>query len=329
MSSNFRKSFPGPPRGPMSNRASDAQFLGICREAVVFPPITCASGGVVVSLDGIRCKWIYPEYIMDASGSLVEPCLDLYKRLADPSNILLSVTFAKRPYRIGSYAYCVTLRDSESHSLTVLIGRYGPEKREPLPEAVLDVNPSKTDSKLVAFVVREMSLHARLKPVVARYDLAIDLPISRDKCYLMPEAGRHYCKIIGANGAVTEYIGRRQHHGYVKLYDKSAEAGLDRDLTRLEITLDSLRDIPDVIPNVVVYDGAYLSDDPILVQCMIAHPDLIPLVKSSVSRNTWSKCKKYLTERNVVGWSFEPELYVRVNIMVKRFFDWLNIIGLF
>ncbi len=317
---------PGPPKekGPMSNRPLNAQIL--CSD---MPPISCASEGVSCSIDSIRVKWTYPAFFSDPAGNLVDSCEHVYKRLCDPDNVMLSVMLSKRSYKIGTYAFCITLRDDSDHSATVLIGRYGPNQREPYPEAVLDVNPAKCDSSLVSFIVRSLSLGSDSPPSVVRYDLAIDLPLPRDQVYLLPENGRHYCKIVNSDHAMTEYIGRRQHHGYIKLYDKTAEASLDRIVTRLELTIDFDHEIPRFIPNVVIYDNGVLDDDPVLVQCMILHPDLIPLVKSRVSRNTWSSYKKLLAERQVVGWSFEPEFYEHVCAMVLNFFSWLSVYGLF
>ena len=49
--------------------------------------------------------------------------------------------------------------------------------------------------------------------------------------------GRNYEAHI--SGALTEYLGQRNKPGRVKVYDKTAEAGLDDPLTRVELTVDA------------------------------------------------------------------------------------------
>ena len=71
---------------------------------------------------------------------------------------------------------------------------------------------------------------------VARFDLAIDIPIPKHLVALVKD-GRNYQYIKGQQSE-SEYLGRRSKAGFVKLYDKKAESNLDYDLTRLEITAD-------------------------------------------------------------------------------------------
>ena len=69
---------------------------------------------------------------------------------------------------------------------------------------------------------------------VTRFDLAIDIPVPK---YLvtLEKDNRNY-QYLKCQQSESEYLGRRNKAGFVKLYDKKAESNLDYDLTRLEIT---------------------------------------------------------------------------------------------
>lgn len=71
---------------------------------------------------------------------------------------------------------------------------------------------------------------------VSRYDLAIDIPIPRYLVRIHKDQ-RNY-QYIKSQSSETEYLGRRNNIGFVKLYDKKVESDLDYDLTRLEITCE-------------------------------------------------------------------------------------------
>lgn len=71
---------------------------------------------------------------------------------------------------------------------------------------------------------------------ISRFDLAIDIPVSKCLAVLVKD-NRNY-QFIKGQQSESEYLGRRSKPGFVKLYDKKAESGLEYDLTRLEITAD-------------------------------------------------------------------------------------------
>lgn len=81
---------------------------------------------------------------------------------------------------------------------------------------------------------------------VARWDLAVDLPVKRTDCILMKDQ-RMYQLVMHSSEDRTEYLGRRSNDGYIKLYNKTIESNLDSDITRLELTLDSLDSIEDKV----------------------------------------------------------------------------------
>lgn len=111
-------------------------------------------------------------------------------------------------------------------------------RREDRYKGYIEFNPNKCQGEAFSAVWNRIVTHC-LRSDVARYDLAIDIPLPRYLCRL-GQPGKmtyhHYRK----NGVDTEYLGERNHVGFVKLYDKKAESKLDYDLTRLEITCETM-----------------------------------------------------------------------------------------
>lgn len=77
-----------------------------------------------------------------------------------------------------------------------------------------------------------------------RFDLAIDIPVARSLVCLHKDLrnySKNYYLNLSSNNLenLTEYLGKRNSNGFVKLYNKTLEQKLNYDLTRLEITLDN------------------------------------------------------------------------------------------
>lgn len=72
---------------------------------------------------------------------------------------------------------------------------------------------------------------------IKRYDLAVGIPVCRDKCFLVKDNRIHSERRHGQEW--TEYLGAKSSAvGRVKLYNKQVESKLPRPLTRLELTLN-------------------------------------------------------------------------------------------
>lgn len=72
---------------------------------------------------------------------------------------------------------------------------------------------------------------------VPRYDLAVDIPVSRQNAFLVKDS-RAYTELRHGQ-RWTQYLGAKSSTvGRVKLYNKQTEARLNYPLTRLELTLD-------------------------------------------------------------------------------------------
>ena len=77
----------------------------------------------------------------------------------------------------------------------------------------------------------------RIQRKATRFDLAIDIPVQRQNCFLIKDRRLFIERRHGQE--LTQYLGSKSSTvGRVKLYNKSIESNLDYPLTRLELTLD-------------------------------------------------------------------------------------------
>ena len=99
----------------------------------------------------------------------------------------------------------------------------------------IEFNPNKCKGEFFDKFIMMLKDYTSTRKV-SRYDLAIDIPIPRYLVRIHKDQ-RNY-QYIKSQSSETEYLGRRNNVGFVKLYDKKAESELDYDLTRLEITCE-------------------------------------------------------------------------------------------
>jgi len=120
-------------------------------------------------------------------------------------------------------------------SATVGIGLMGKSCSIDMSVGFLEFNPNKlADSAEFLKLLDVLSGYVSDASLV-RYDLAVDLRTPR-RDYRLAKDGRKYsCEL---SGSLTEYLGRRNAGGFVKVYDKQAESGLPSPLTRVELTCD-------------------------------------------------------------------------------------------
>lgn len=118
----------------------------------------------------------------------------------------------------------------------------------------LEFNPNKVASNPIFKTIHELLVRHARKPLsrIARFDLAIDIPVDRAKCFLVKDRRLYIERRHGVE--YTQYLGAKSSTvGRVKLYNKTAEAKLDYPLTRLELTLDPATPYEDVNFPVVYY----------------------------------------------------------------------------
>lgn len=300
------------PQTPNSNRGLDAQILcGIPR----FDPLVL--DGVIASVDSVRMKFIFATSCYDFETH--ERCDTLVKVLYALTDLSLwneglfdVEVLPERNFKCGAYRNTLRFTHPDGWSFAVLVGRYCTAgtangsgfntARQIAAEAVMDFNPNKVPGKAwerIAGILRNWAVSL---PTVQRFDLAMDFPVERGSLALQQRPGSGYEKFVDSRGAATEYTGERSHHAAVKLYDKAAEAGIDTDCTRLEITVETkkFKGVADLFPTILSTAPLDLSVDfsdlPFQVQAVLIHPDLYPVLKASVNRNTWRKYDAMIQE---------------------------------
>lgn len=72
------------------------------------------------------------------------------------------------------------------------------------------------------------------------FDIAVDLPLKRECFSMSTKNGRKYALIYNSDKDKTEYSGTRHTNGFTKIYNKTLESKLDKDLTRLEFTFTDI-----------------------------------------------------------------------------------------
>lgn len=138
-----------------------------------------------------------------------------------------------------------------SWSLGLDLGRNADDKTK----GFIEFNPNKChQSEIFNRFLDTFNLLTTSGRELVRYDLAIDIPLARQYCKLVRKGKTGYEYKVKDDG-VTEYLGQRNNHGRIKLYDKTVESKLDIPLTRLELTIAKGRTASEVFPTVWLYDS--------------------------------------------------------------------------
>ena len=133
---------------------------------------------------------------------------------------------------IGNYRELRKLAFDKS-SIGVGIGHNGKGKFD-ARKGFVEYNPNKLSNEGLELIQRLLDHGAKLS--VARYDLAVDFPVERSLVRVAKDKRMFESFESFATGSLTEYLGRRNVPGRVKVYDKQAESHLDKPLTRVELT---------------------------------------------------------------------------------------------
>ena len=171
---------------------------------------------------------------------------------------------------------------------------------------ILEFNPNKVGSDLgMLSLLNKLCLMAYKKRVV-RFDCAIDIPVPRDRCLLFKDQ-RTYSEYRNSSSDLTEYLGHRNKHGFVKLYNKARELGLsDDNLTRLEITVDGdkIDEFESIFPQVYVLDNYQVNEsflalndtDKVLVLACMENPKYLDML----GRKKGKKIKEFIAVNSFI-----------------------------
>lgn len=132
----------------------------------------------------------------------------------------------------------------------------------------IQFNPNKVrDCTELRMMFKKVSKYTK-SVILKRYDVAADIPVSRDCCRMVRDK-RGY-EYTNHGRGITEYLGTRNKPGRVKLYDKTREllyrqgVSLSEDITRLELTCDgdwTAEKALEMMPTVFAWDDSRYDEE--------------------------------------------------------------------
>lgn len=214
--------------------------------------------------------------------------------------------------------------DYDTSSMTVGIGFNGVKNSDRMI-SFLEVNPNKCFDSLQCLYDIQRILDASWSFKLLRFDLAIDIPLSRSMVSLVKDR-RKYALVQHSTKNKTEYLGVRNSSGFIKLYNKALEQGdEDGELTRLEMTCAGdwtadqiVEKLPYVFP-LSRNDPAEAvkrlnSSQRVLVRAIRSHPDRDELFKS-LCADLRVKLRPYIYDVNgMISYDTDAVLSVLANI---------------
>ncbi len=197
------------------------------------------SNNVIYSCDMIRLKFFLDEGF-DKHVNMNE--CDYFMHELFKFEVKYFMSFSVKSYR---HLYVFTSRDKKC-VITLGLFHNSRDKRTGHHASFIEFNPNKMDvcalQYLFDFLCLNTEIYMDFKKStifeVVRWDLAVDIPISRHYVRLLKDGKRKYTR-VEEHSSITEYSGKRNTDGFVKVYDKTKESDLYYDLTRIEITNDS------------------------------------------------------------------------------------------
>lgn len=207
---------------PMSNRG----FVG---DEIPTPPLFDAfsdPSGVTCSLDMVRIKLGFDG----AEGG--EECSGRVCTFAHCDDYA-SYTSKVRPGGVH-VLHVLVFGDT---SCTLGMGQMGGNSKIDYSKGFIEFNPNKLGD-LEGFGAWIQWLRPWVaRSQLSRFDLAVDLAAARNSVRLSKSSlnGRAVYSAT-VSDSLTEYLGKRNNPGFVKVYDKAAELGVTGDLTRIELT---------------------------------------------------------------------------------------------
>lgn len=145
------------------------------------------------------------------------------------------------------YRHLLTVK-TELSSITIGFG-WNSNGKTDMSKGYVEFNPNKVcDTPQFEFVMKCLRMACK-HMILSRYDLAIDFPVNRSYLGIVKDSRKYAYEMCSLEDK-TEYLGQRNKVGRVKLYNKTKEAKLDYELTRLEITAGqcSLRELQSMLP---------------------------------------------------------------------------------
>lgn len=209
------------------------------------------------------------------------------------------------------FAYKYLLKFSYQESTIVIGLLFNGAKNNDKTSCFIEFNPNKTlalgfGNEILNWL-KTRSRHLEL----SRFDLAIDIPVKRSLISFSKDK-RKYNKVYAVDKAganienLTEYLGRRNHNGFCKLYNKTLESNLDYSLSRLELTLDTfdydnfVKELPNTyfIKTFCFYDTLNLNDTDRVLLNLLMQVDNPNIYIGMLGRGKREKFRQFLYDCN-------------------------------
>lgn len=170
--------------------------------------------------------------------------INFYISVDDVQRYLNSIKYDIRfKYRemfgVSAYRHNFTVECDNGHTFWIGFCVNSEKNTNRFRTCTIEFNPCKVGCELLLInTYLKLRSLSKVSPMVKRFDLAIDIPVDRDRCHLIKDK-RTYQEYRNSNTDLTQYLGHRSSGGFVKLYNKAKELGLgDYGLTRFELTID-------------------------------------------------------------------------------------------
>lgn len=218
-----------------------------------YNPITNSNNSMTLSIDGVVLDGRVSG--PDKAETLMRSINQLHLASVPADVVHWSGT------RPGTFRNQFSIRMSNETSFWLGVGLNGRQFME--NRCRLEFNPNKVAHSPVFWTAldifrtntREVLRH------VNRFDLAVDLPVNRQRCFLVKDARMYIERRHGKE--FTQYLGAKSSCvGRVKLYNKQLEDRLNYPLTRLELTLNPNEPYEEVhFPTVYIINTVASCDD--------------------------------------------------------------------
>ncbi len=215
--------------------------------------------------------------------------------------------------RIGTYMnnFNIQLIDSRGEKASFFLGVVLNSGSSKVEQWKLEFNPNKIlpcpffEKMLTLLKLYTVPTKVKLK----FWDLSIDFPLNRSNVSLVRDK-RMYQLVTKSELDRTEYLGTRHTHGFSKLYNKTIESGLDYDLTRFEITSDSVfyNSLIVKMPQLLILQNSQVSfnmlsnlsqNQVVMLELLLLHPDYLQKLDKR-GRLKYKNCFDTLSEHFVL-----------------------------
>lgn len=227
-----------------------------------------------------------------------------------------------------SFAYNVLLKvhiHNSVNTFAVGLGFNGLKSSEKT-SCFIEFNPNRVGKCKQLIMILEYIRYLNINLDLSVYDIAIDIPISKKYVSLIKDK-RVYKKFVydcaGVN--VTEYLGSTSDYGRVKLYNKAIESELDYDLTRLELSTNSIdylvvsRQLPQLLVcgNLDLLDCINLSKSDFVLLQLLCQCDNPSFYFKQLGKDKQAKLKPFINSNFTLG--FNDHIFTCLLKIIDKF----------